>query len=136
VRNDNKSSSSSGIKAAAALASSFQPAANGISLIGLGVSGTYRPNEEITKMRLVNNLRKAEEKSVRSIRRGVERAREEWADVERRIRQRMRIYPQKQKAAAAGAGTAAVEQDVPDHPSAADEERKPIVSIHGQDLGT
>lgn len=55
-------------------------------------------------MRLVDNLRKAEEKGVMRIRRGVERAREEWADVERRIRQRMRIYPHKQQAAAAGAG--------------------------------
>jgi hypothetical protein len=85
-------------------------------------------------MRLVNNLRKAEEKGVRTIRRGVELAREEWADVERRIRQRMRIYPQKQKAVAVGAGTSAIEQDVPERPSAADEERKPIVSIHGRDL--
>ena len=51
-------------------------------------------------MRLVENLRKAEEKSVMTIRRGMERAREEWADVERRIRQRMRIYPQKQRAMA------------------------------------
>ena len=53
-------------------------------------------------MRLVDNLRKAEEKGVMRIRRGVDRAREEWADVERRIRQRMRIYPHKQQAAAAG----------------------------------
>ena len=36
-------------------------------------------------MRFVDNFRKAEEKSVKTIRRGVERAREEWADVERRI---------------------------------------------------
>jgi hypothetical protein len=85
-------------------------------------------------MRLVENLRKAEEKSVMSIRRGVERAREEWADVERRIRQRMRIYPQKQRAmaAAASAGQLNLEQDVPDSPNSA--QRTPIVSVHGQDL--
>jgi hypothetical protein len=85
-------------------------------------------------MRLVENLRKAEEKSVMSIRRGVERAREEWADVERRIRQRMRIYPQKQRAmaAAASVGQLNLENDVPDSPNSA--QRTPIVSVHGQDL--
>lgn len=82
-------------------------------------------------MRLVDNLRKAEEKGVMRIRRGVERAREEWADVERRIRQRMRIYPHKQQAAAAG-GRTNLEQEVPEHSS--DEQRRPIVSIRGQDL--
>ena len=83
-------------------------------------------------MRLVDNLRKAEEKSVMRIRRGVERAREEWADVERRIRQRMRIYPHKQQAAAAGVGRTNLEQEVPELSS--DEQRRPIVSIRGQDL--
>jgi hypothetical protein len=83
-------------------------------------------------MRLVDNLREAEEKGVMRIRRGVDRAREEWADVERRIRQRMRIYPQKQKAAAAGAGPVNPDQDVPEHLS--DEPRKPIISIRGQDM--
>jgi len=81
-------------------------------------------------MRLVDNLRKAEEKGVMRIRRGVDRAREEWADVERRIRQRMRIYPHKQKAAAAGLVN--LDQDVPERSS--DEPRKPIISIRGQDL--
>jgi len=83
-------------------------------------------------MRLVDNLRKAEEKGVMSIRRGMERAREEWADVERRIRQRMRIYPHKQQTAAAGAGRINLDQDVPEHSSG--EPRKPIISIRGQDL--
>jgi hypothetical protein len=85
-------------------------------------------------MRFVDNLRKAEEKSVNTIRRGVERAREEWADVERRIRQRMRIYPQKQRAmvAAAPAGPIGLEHEVPGAEN--DETRTPIVSIHGQDL--
>jgi hypothetical protein len=84
-------------------------------------------------MRLVDNLRKAEEKGVMSIRRGMERAREEWSDVERRIRQRMRIYPHKQKAAVAGAGRTNLESDVPERPLESGEQRKPIVSIHGQD---
>jgi hypothetical protein len=85
-------------------------------------------------MRLIDNLRKAEEKGVMSIRRSMERARDEWSDVERRIRQRMRIYPHKQRAAAAGAGQMGPEPDVPQHSSASGEQRKPIVSIHGQDL--
>ena len=82
-------------------------------------------------MRLVDSLRKAEEKSVMNIRRGMERAREEWADVERRIRQRMRIYPQKRQAAAAGAGQISVGHEVPEQPPG--EQRRPIVSIRGQD---
>jgi translation elongation factor EF-Ts len=89
------------------------------------------PKEEI-EMRLVDNLRKAEEKGVMSIRRSMERARDEWSDVERRIRQRMRIYPHKQKAAVAGAGQTNLERDVPEQSSG--EARKPIVSIHGHDL--
>ena len=83
-------------------------------------------------MRLVENLRKAEEKGVMHIRRGVDRAREEWADVERRIRQRMRIYPHKKQAAAAGAGPVILDQDVP-QPSSG-EQRRPIITIRGQDL--
>ncbi len=83
-------------------------------------------------MRLIDDLRKAEEKGVMRIRRGVDHAREEWADVERRIRQRMRIYPHKQKAAAAGAGPVNLDQDVQEHSS--DEPRKPIISIRGQDM--
>ena len=85
-------------------------------------------------MRLVDNLRKAEEKGVMSIRRSVERARDEWSDVERRIRQRMRIYPHKQRVAAAGAGQTNLEHDVPERPFESGEQRKPIVSIHGHDL--
>jgi hypothetical protein len=44
----------------------------------------------------------------------------------------MRIYPQKQKAAAAGAGPVNLDQDVPEH--SIDEPRKPIISIRGQDM--
>ena len=87
-------------------------------------------------MRLVDNLRKAEEKGVMRIRRGMDRAREEWTDVERRIRQRMRIYPQRQKAAAAGIGAGPInlDQDVPERST--DEPRKPIISIRGQDMNS
>jgi hypothetical protein len=85
-------------------------------------------------MRLVDNLRKAEGKGVMTIRRGVERAREEWADVERRIRQRMRIYPQKQRAVAAGAGIINLEHDIPETTPETRDPRTPIVSVNGQDL--
>lgn len=83
-------------------------------------------------MRLVDNLRRAEKKGAMTIRRGVERAREEWADVERRIRQRMRIYPQKPKTAAAG--VAAVDLDETAVPNTSASDRKPIVSVNGRDL--
>ena len=46
-------------------------------------------------MRLIDNLRNAEKKGLASVRRKMDRAKDEWSDVERRIRQRMRIYPQK-----------------------------------------
>jgi hypothetical protein len=87
-------------------------------------------------MRLADNLRKAEEKGVMTIRRGVERAREEWTDVERRIRQHMRIYPKKQRvrAVAIPNGQINLEQDAPDGISKSGENRTPIVSVHGHDL--
>jgi hypothetical protein len=44
----------------------------------------------------------------------------------------MRIYPHKQRAAAAAVGRINLDQDLPEHPS--DEPRKPIISIRGQDL--
>ena len=90
-------------------------------------------------MRFVDNLRKAEEKSVMKIRRGVERVRDEWADVERRIRQRMRVYPQKRIAAQeqhimTAGGQPSLEHEVPEDRTESGEPRKPIVSVHGHDL--
>jgi hypothetical protein len=89
------------------------------------------------KMRLVDNLRNAEQKGARSIRRGVERVREEWADVERRIRQRMRIYPQKARAMAVAGQQGGSTMDM-DGTSAGNErtadQQKPIVSVHGRDI--
>lgn len=66
-------------------------------------------------MRLLDTLRNAEKKGMSSVRKQVERAREEWNDMERRIRQRMRIYPQKQieKKTTAGVPTSQQPQ-VPD----------------------
>ncbi|HZD92684.1 MAG TPA: hypothetical protein VE133_00430 [Candidatus Sulfotelmatobacter sp.] len=83
-------------------------------------------------MRLVDNLRKAEKKGAMTIRRGVERAREEWADVERRIRQRMRVYPQKREAATAG--VAAMDTDEITVPDTRNTGQRPIISVHGRDL--
>jgi hypothetical protein len=86
-------------------------------------------------MRLVENLRKAEKKSAMTIRRGVDRAREEWADLERRLRQRMRIYPQKRAMAAAASGNAPAGVDeTADSDAATDKPKTPIVSVHGRDL--
>jgi hypothetical protein len=88
-------------------------------------------------MRLVENLRKAEKKGATAIRRGMERAREEWTDAERRLRQRMRIYPQKSRAVAAAAPHAAgtiLEMDENPDQEKSSAARKPIVSIHGHDV--
>lgn len=89
-------------------------------------------------MRLVDHLRKAEKKGAMTIRRGVERAREEWSDVERRIRQRMRIYPQKDRTMAAAApqgGSIATDLDgPPDNLRTIENPGKPIISVNGHDL--
>jgi len=89
-------------------------------------------------MRLVENLQDVEKKSVNSIRQGVERVREEWADVERRLRQRMRIYPHKQQATQvlSHASQGITEEDMLVSPRQALIFRrpKPIVSAHGRDL--
>jgi hypothetical protein len=89
-------------------------------------------------MSFIDNFRKAkpERKGTLSIRRGVERAREEWADLERKLRQRMRVYPQKSRAMAAGApGGASFDVDetvMGEGPGPVS--RRPIVSVHGRDL--
>ena len=88
-------------------------------------------------MRLIDNLRNAEQKSAEMLRHGIARAREEWGDVERRIRQRMRIYPQKFKQHAAAASTAQTElsTDIPPQEKPPEgEPPKPIVSVHGHDV--
>jgi len=88
-------------------------------------------------MRLLDNLRSAEEKGVKAVRRSMARAREEWVDVERRIRQRMRIYPQKVTKNVLVSVRSDVEPkpDIPaQEPLANTEVHKPIVSIHGSDV--
>ncbi len=92
-------------------------------------------------MRLLDNLRNAEQKGVQTVRRGMERVREEWGDMERRIRQRMRVYPQKLKNVAASRSEHEPEADIMDQGipagtgEAGEPERtKPIVSVHGRDI--
>jgi len=92
-------------------------------------------------MRLLDNLRNAEQKGVEAVRQGMERAREEWGDMERRIRQRMRVHPQKLKNVAASSSEYEHEADTMDQGIAAGiggladlEPRKPIISVHGRDI--
>ncbi len=80
------------------------------------------------------------------VRQQVERAREKWTDVERRIRQRMRIFPQKLRGAITARARQELEIDESDlrlppggseplhDPEAERSQRKPIVSIHGRDV--
>jgi len=97
-------------------------------------------------MSLREKLRIVENKSTGSMRRRVERAKEEWADAERRIRQRMRIYPQKLRAMLASRAEQELEIDQSDtrlpaggqasspDPEGVGESTKPIVSIHARDV--
>ena len=92
-------------------------------------------------MRLLDNLRTAEQKGVSVVSRGITRAREEWGDLERRIRQRMRVYPQKlKKRVLASRAESDLQPDVPAQGIAGSVglvepvERKPIVSVHGRDI--
>jgi len=97
-------------------------------------------------MSLREKLRMVENKSTGSMRRRVERAKEEWADAERRIRQRMRVYPQKLRAMLASRAEQELEIDQSDtrlpaggqasspDPEGAGESSEPIVSVHGRDV--
>lgn len=90
-------------------------------------------------MGLIEKLRKAEEQGKQAARNAFERAKELGEDTERRIRQKMRIYPP----CAAGtaetsrrkaAGVAAGGQRRPSETVRSEQEREPIVSVHGEDL--
>jgi hypothetical protein len=90
-------------------------------------------------MRLIDNLRSAEKKGLAGVRRRVDRAKDEWGDVERRIRQRMRIYPQKLRNRMKRAGETIDVDPETTQPSltaaaAAAPDNKPIISIHGRDV--
>jgi len=93
-------------------------------------------------MGLREKLPDSQQENASLTRRGVERMRQEWADAERRIRQRMRIYPQKLRTVF-GHRTE-LERDIDDSDqrlptggragSADSEDRKAIISINGKDV--
>lgn len=88
-------------------------------------------------MRLTENIRTVERKGLANVRRKVDRAREEWSDVERRIRQKMRVYPQKLRSRFVAGHESGSEQESPDSTMAAAAAMpgsKPIISINGQDV--
>ena len=91
-------------------------------------------------MRLLETLRNAEKTGTSAVRKQVERAREEWNDVERRIRQRMRISPQKliRKVMRPGAEPEPQSHDLTLAARAGvatgSQTLKPIISVHGRDL--
>ena len=95
-------------------------------------------------MGLIERLRKAEEQGKQASRDAIERARELGEDVERRIRQKMRVYPPQANhtnhteagpVTPSGAATAPRRSPVPVVESENPED-EPIVSIHGEDLET
>lgn len=89
-------------------------------------------------MRLFDKVRDAEQKGVKAVRQRMARAREEWGDLEHRLRQRMRIYPQKLKKSLAATPGPPTElaPDVPhqEPPLETEESPRPIVSVHGRDV--
>ena len=86
-------------------------------------------------MGLMEKLRKAEEQGKEAARHAFERAREIGEDAERRLRQKMRVYPPalgsngSGKAKAARAGT---HQD--NSQESQESDVAPIVSVHGRDV--
>lgn len=90
-------------------------------------------------MYYAGDLRKTEMKGAGHVRQAMDRAREEWTDGERRMRQRMRVYPQKlRNLIARSVEDPAIDfekhsakvinmGDITPTP-------KPIVSIHGEDV--
>lgn len=88
-------------------------------------------------MRLTENIRTAERKGLANVRRKIDRAREEWSDVERRIRQRMRVYPQKLRSRFGAAHESEPDQETSDSTmttAASAPGSRPIISINGEDV--
>ena len=88
-------------------------------------------------MRLLDSL--WNNKGISSVRERVQRAREEWDDVERRIRKRMRIYPEKLRAKLGVCSQTEPEQGNQNRGMAAsaaagnNQPVKPIVSVRGRE---
>ena len=88
-------------------------------------------------MRLTENIRTAERKGLANVRRKMDRAREEWSDVERRIRQKMRVYPQKLRSRFVAGPEPGFEQEPAESTmatAAAADSSRPIISINGEDV--
>ena len=88
-------------------------------------------------MRLTENVHTAERKGLANVRRKMDRAKEEWSDVERRIRQKMRVYPQKLRSRFVAGHDSGLEQESSDTTMAAAAAMpgsKPIISINGEDV--
>lgn len=87
-------------------------------------------------MRLTENVHTAERKGLANVRRKMDRAKEEWSDVERRIRQKMRVYPQKLRSRFVAGHDSGLEQESSDTTmaAAAASGTKPIISINGEDV--
>ena len=83
-------------------------------------------------MGLMDKLRKAEEQGRNATRQAFERAKHFTEDTERRIRQKMRIYPP-----AAGESQPGTPGAGGNHRQQGGQpERAPIISIHGEDIET
>ena len=92
-------------------------------------------------MGLMDKLRKAEEQGKRAARNAFERAKDLGEDAERRIRQKMRIYPpstnglpsEVSQAGPAG-DVVAMQRNTLETQESPEAEEVPIVSIHGKDI--
>ena len=81
-------------------------------------------------MGLMDTLRKAEKKGKDLARRGVDAVRDTHAtadDAQRRVRQKMRVYPERNRSANPPQADATARE-------MEDAQRKAIVSVHGEDV--
>ena len=86
-------------------------------------------------MGLIDRLRKAEEQGKQATLNALEKAKEFGEDAERRIRQKMRIYPpQAANHSDGGAGNPAGTATAPRRSPIVESKDEPIVSIHGEDV--
>lgn len=88
-------------------------------------------------MGLIDKIRKTEKQSREATRHAVHRAKQMGDDAQRRLRQKMRIYPQPVTSSQATPGKSNLKPDRTNGLSRAGFEanqRKPIVSVHGRDL--
>jgi hypothetical protein len=72
-----------------------------------------------------------------SVRRQIVRAKEEWNDVERRIRQKMRLYPQKHRYRLAEPVHESELSDITAQMASedtAESKTQPIISVNGRDV--